>query len=53
MVRAKAVREAERAPMEEGLRVAGEVVRVERSRRMRVLCLRAELKVVFWGGRGG
>lgn len=53
MVRAKAVREAERAPMEEGVRVAGEVVRVERSRRMRVLCLRAELKVVFWGGGGG
>jgi hypothetical protein len=47
MVRAKAVSEAERAPMAEGVRPAGEEEREERSRRMRVLCLRAELKVVF------
>jgi len=54
-VREKAVSEAEREPSAEGVRAEegsakeGEVS-VERSLRIEVLCLSAELKCVFCGG---
>jgi hypothetical protein len=64
MVRWKAVREALREPSAAGLIAAAfvgrppsegfeeevEEVRLARSLRIEVLCLRAPLKVVFWGG---
>lgn len=57
MVRLKAVSEAEREPRAAGVREVGSSScsceeRAARSLRIEVLCLRAELKVVFWREEG-